>query len=204
MLALDPRPDAVLLGLLDQLLAMRAFELDRHADVLRLGGQIGQPEAQGVGPELLDHVDRIDAVALRFRHPFAVAVENLGMDEHVVERNLADVVQARDHHPGDPERDDVAAGDEHAGGIIIGQFGRLLRPAEGRMRPEGRTEPGVQHVLLADELVARHGRFVEIFFLAQISHWPYCSSRCQTTSSRPANAFCRSAALAVLQYQIGI
>ena len=74
---------------------MRALELDRHPHVLRLGRQIGQPEPQGVGPELLDHVDRIDPVALRFRHPLAVAVENLRMDEDLVERHFAHVVQAR-------------------------------------------------------------------------------------------------------------
>ena len=33
------------------------------------------------------------------------------------------------------------------------------------MRPEGRTEPGIEHVLLADELVSRHGRFVQVLLL---------------------------------------
>ena len=82
------------LRLLDQRLAVRTLELDRHADVLRFGGQIGQAEAQRIGAELLDHVDRIDAVALRLRHSLAVAVEDLRMDEHVVERHFAHVVQA--------------------------------------------------------------------------------------------------------------
>ena len=87
---------------------MRALELDRHPHVLRIGREIREAEPQRVGPELVDHVERIDAVALRLRHRLAVAVENLGRDVHLVERHLAHVVQAGEHHPRDPERDDVA------------------------------------------------------------------------------------------------
>ena len=59
---------------------MRALELDRQPHVLRLGREVREAEPQRVGPELLDHVERIDAVALRLRHRLAVAVENLGRD----------------------------------------------------------------------------------------------------------------------------
>ena len=110
MLALDARQHAVLFRLVDQLAAMRALELDRHPHVLRFGGQIGQSEPQGVGPELVHHVDRIDAVPLRFRHTLAVSVEDFRMDEDLVERDFADVVQAHQHHPRDPKANDVAAG----------------------------------------------------------------------------------------------
>ena len=118
---------------------MRAFELDRHAHVLRLGRQIGQAEPQGVGPELLDHVDRVDAVALRFRHPLAVAVEDFGMDEHVVERHLAHVVQPGQHHPRDPQRDDVAAGDQHVGRIVVFQLRASAPASRGWSAARGRN-----------------------------------------------------------------
>ena len=85
------------------------------------------------------------------RHPFAVAVENFRMDEDVVEGHFAHVVQPREHHPRHPKRDDVAAGNEYAGGIVVFQFRRLLRPAERGMRPEGGTEPGVENVFLLDK-----------------------------------------------------
>ena len=130
---------------------MRALELDRHPHVLRFGGEIGEPEAERIGPELLDDVERIDAVPLRFRHPLAVAVENFRMDEDLVERHFADVVQAGQHHPRHPKRDDVAAGDQHVGRIVVFQFLGLLRPAERGMRPKGGTEPSVENVrALAD------------------------------------------------------
>ena len=121
MLALDRRQRAVLLGLLDQLLAVRALELDRHPHVLRFGGQIGQPKAERIGPKLLDDVDRIDAVALRLRHALAIAVEDLRMDEDLVERHFADVVQAHQHHPRHPKRNNVAAGNQHIGRIVVFQ-----------------------------------------------------------------------------------
>ena len=68
------------------------------------------------------------------------------MDENVVEGDFADVVQAHQHHARDPKRDDVAAGNQHVGRIVVFQFLRLLRPAKRRMRPEGGTEPGVENV----------------------------------------------------------
>ena len=110
--------------------AMRALEFDRHPHVLRFGREVREAEAQGVGAELFDHVERVDAVALRLRHRFAVAVEDLGRDVDLVERHFAHVVQAREHHPGDPQRDDVARRDQRAGGIELREFGRLLGPAQ--------------------------------------------------------------------------
>ena len=59
------------------------------------------------------------------------------------------------HHPGDPEKDDVEAGDQHVAGVIARQLRRLLRPTERRERPQRRREPGVEHVLFAPQ---RHRR----------------------------------------------
>ena len=51
------------------------------------------------------------------------------------------------HHPRHPERDDVAAGDEHAGRIVVLAVpASSLRPAERAVRPEGGAEPGVEDV----------------------------------------------------------
>ena len=74
------------------------------------------------------------------------------MDEDVVEGHFAHVVQARQHHPRHPERDDVAAGDQHVGRIVVFQFLGLLRPAERGMRPEGGTEPGVENVVVSVDI----------------------------------------------------
>src|SRR3546814_3725027 len=42
--------------------------------------------------------------------------------------------------------DDVEAGDQDVAGIVAREFRRLLRPAQGRERPQRRREPGVEHV----------------------------------------------------------
>src|SRR5262249_794695 len=62
--AVDARLRAVLVRLLDQLLAVRAFELDRHADILRFGAHVREAESQRIDAELADDVERIDAVPL--------------------------------------------------------------------------------------------------------------------------------------------
>ena len=56
---------------------------------------------------------------------------------------------AHHDHPGDPEEDDVEAGDEDAGRVEPREPLGLARPSEGRERPEGRREPGVEHVRIA-------------------------------------------------------
>ena len=128
---------------------MRTFKLDGHPHVLHFRGQVGHGKTQRVRTELVDHVQGVDAVALRLGHRLAVAVQDLRMDEHLVERDVADVVQTRQNHAGDPERDNVAAGDQDAGRIVVLQFRRLLRPAERGMWPERGTEPSVQYILFA-------------------------------------------------------
>ena len=71
------------------------------------------------------------------------------MDVDVAERHFLHEVQAHHHHAGDPEEDDVEAGDENVGRVVALQLRRLVRPAEGRERPQRRGEPGVEHVLVA-------------------------------------------------------
>src|SRR5205807_3115284 len=46
----------------------------------------------------------------------------------------------------DPQKDDVARGDERVGRVERAQLRRLLRPAERRERPQGAREPRVEHV----------------------------------------------------------
>ena len=61
---------------------------------------------------------------------------------------FAGEMQAHHHHPGDPEEDDVEAGDQGVGGIEPAQVLRLFGPAQGRERPQGGGEPGVEDVLV--------------------------------------------------------
>ncbi len=69
------------------------------------------------------------------------------------ERTLAGEMQSHHHHPRHPEEQDVEAGDEHRSRVEVSQVGGLLRPAEGRERPQRRREPGVEHVAVLGEPV---------------------------------------------------
>ena len=51
----------------------------------------------------------------------------------------------------DPEEDDVEAGDQHRARQERPQLGRLLRPAQRRVAPQRRREPGVEHVVVLPE-----------------------------------------------------
>src|SRR5579883_1973639 len=73
------------------------------------------------------------------------------MDIDVAERHLAHEVEPHHHHPGDPEEDDVEAGDEHRSGVIALQLWRLVRPAHGREWPQRGGEPSVEHILIAPD-----------------------------------------------------
>ena len=89
----DAGQGAILFGLGDERVAMRALEFHRQPHVLRFGAEIRDPKPQRIGAELFDHVQRIDTVALRLRHRLAVAVENLRMDVHLGEGNFSHVVK---------------------------------------------------------------------------------------------------------------
>ncbi len=137
----------------------------RQPDVLVAGLHVAQHVAHGVGAVGLDDVHRVDAVALGLAHPLAIAVEDVGVDEDVGEGDVAQVVLARQDHPRHPERDDVAGGDQAGAGVVVveaavdvgadGAQGRLARldgrrggvgPAQGGVGPQGRGEPGVEHI----------------------------------------------------------
>ena len=64
----------------------------------------------------------------------ALLVAHQGVDVDVVERHLLHEVQAHHHHAGDPEEDDVEAGDQRAGRIEA-----LRAPASCPASPASRT-----------------------------------------------------------------
>jgi hypothetical protein len=61
---------------------------------------------------------------------------------------VLDQVHGQHDHPGNPEENDVEAGDQHVGGVeFLQEFG-LFRPAQGGEGPQARTEPGVENVVV--------------------------------------------------------
>ncbi len=71
------------------------------------------------------------------------------MDIDGVEGDLIDDRKLHHHHPGDPEEDDVEAGDEDVGREVFLQLLGLLGPAERADGPEAGGEPGVEDVGVA-------------------------------------------------------
>jgi hypothetical protein len=57
-------------------------------------------------------------------------------------------VHGHHDHPGDPEENDVEAGDQHIGWVEGFQIRGVLRPAEGGERPQRRREPGIEYIFV--------------------------------------------------------
>src|ERR1700683_1767228 len=60
-----------------------------------------------------------------------------------------------DHdHPRVPEKQNIVAADQQAGGVIRAQVFGVVGPAKGGKRPERGAEPGVEDVFVLSELRA--------------------------------------------------
>ena len=133
-------------------MAVAFHPLFAHLHVAPLGGEGGQGETEGVGAVLFDDVERIDDVALGLAHLLPLFVAHQGVHVDVGEGDLLHEVDAHHHHAGDPEKKDVEAGHQHRRGIVGLEQRRLVRPAHGGKRPQGRTEPGVEDVGLLHQV----------------------------------------------------
>ena len=131
-----------------------------EADVLALGRDRDDAEAQAVGAVLVDQVERVGRIAERLRHLAALRVADDAGEIDVPERNAPlerlagpDELQARHDHARDPEEDDVRAGDERRWSDRNSRsppasIAACVRPAQGGERPEPGRGPGVEDVLL--------------------------------------------------------
>ena len=75
-----------------------------------------------------------------------LGVAHQGVDVDLAEGDVAGGFQAHHDHAGDPEEQDVEAGDHQRGGVVGAQVLGLVGPAEGGEGPEAGAEPGVEHV----------------------------------------------------------
>ena len=60
-------------------------------------------------------------------------------------------VHGHHDHPGNPEEDDVKAGDQHVSGVEGFQPFSDFRPAQGAKGPQCRAEPGIQNIVVLAE-----------------------------------------------------
>ena len=123
-------------------------------DVLVVSAQREQVEAHGVGAVHADEVHGVNAVALGLGHAAAVLGKNRRVDDDVLKRYLVQEVQRAHDHAGDPQRDDVARGDERGRGVMALEQLGLLRPALRGEGPQLRAKPRVQHVLVLMHVMA--------------------------------------------------
>ena len=137
----------------DELLGL-LVDVRVELDILVVGAQREQVEAHGVGAVHANEVHGVNAVALRLGHAAAVLGKDRRVDDDVLKRNLVQEVQRAHDHAGDPQRDDVARGDERRRGVMALEQLRLLRPALRGKGPQLRAEPSVQHVLVLMHVMA--------------------------------------------------
>ena len=76
------------------------------------------------------------------------------MEEDRLERDFLHVLETGENHAGNPEENDVIAGDERIRGVEIFELLRLFRPAERGERPQGGAEPRVERVLILVQMCA--------------------------------------------------
>ena len=123
-------------------------------DVLVVGAQREQVVTHGVGAVHANEVHGVNAVALGLGHAAAVLGKDRRVDDDIFKRHLVQEVQRAHDHAGDPQRDNVACGDERRRGMMALEQLRLLRPALRGEGPQLRAEPGVQHVLVLMHVMA--------------------------------------------------
>ena len=117
-----------------------------EAHIVSGGVTRSQGEAESVRAVVGDDLQRIDAVAQRLGHLTALGVAHQTVDEDGIEGHLTRVLQGGEDHTGDPEGDDIVAGNQGVGGVEVSQILGLLGPAQSGEGPEGGGEPGVQSI----------------------------------------------------------
>ena len=115
----------------------------------------------------VDHIQRVDNVALRFGHLLAFVIADQAGHVDGFKRHLRlavfifDEVHGHHDHAGNPEEDDIEAGNHHAGWVELAQGIGIFRPAEGGEGPQRGGEPGIENVFV---LAQRHVG-AEVIFL---------------------------------------
>ena len=128
--------------------------LNVEAHVVARGVAGDEVEAQRVCAVGLDHFERINAVAEGLGHLASLAVAHKAVDKDGLERLLLHLLHTGEDHSRDPEEDDIIARDHDARGVPVVEIVGLFRPAHRGERPERRAEPGIEHVLIAGDVLA--------------------------------------------------
>ena len=74
------------------------------------------------------------------------------MDKYSMERRLFGMCISREYHTDYPEENNIVSGYQHVCRIEVIQFFCLIRPSQCRERPQCRTKPGIQRILILCEM----------------------------------------------------
>ena len=103
-----------------------------EADVLSCPGHFPhQSKAQGIGAVALNQQQRIDAIAGTFAHLAVLLIPHQAMDINILKGHFTRENAGHHRHPGHPEKDDVEARHQGAGGVPALKVSCIcIRPAQ--------------------------------------------------------------------------
>ena len=136
-------------------------------DILSLRRDAQESKADAIGAVFGDEVERVRRIAEALRHLAALLVADDAGKIDILEWNLPGVFEARHDHAGDPEKDDVGAGNQHAGREEFRQCGGFHR----FMRPQPRGEPGVEHIGVLHPALAGRLDLAFCIFRIDLPRW---------------------------------
>ena len=112
---------------------LTALHIETHIVTGRIAGD--HIHTQGIAAILINHFQRINAVTQGLRHLSTLIITNQAVNQNSVERSLSGMLTAGEDHSGNPEENNVIAGNQHIGGIEVIQILCLFRPTECLKRP---------------------------------------------------------------------
>ena len=122
------------------------IRIERH--IVSGSCSLDERQPERIGAVLVDDVQRVDGIADGLGHLPTGRIANQPVNNGVDERDVIHEAKPHLHHPGDPEIDDVEAGDEHRVRVEALQILGRVGPAKRGERPERRREPGIENILV--------------------------------------------------------
>ena len=121
-----------------------------------VAGRCGKHHAHAhtVCAKLVDEIEGVGGVAQRLRHFATQLVTNDTGEVDILERHLTGVLIASHNHARHPEENNIRAGYEVAGGVIVLELGivGMIDAVEQRNGPKPRREPGVECIFVLTQI----------------------------------------------------
>ena len=103
----------------------------RETHIVSWAVTVCKSKAKCVCTVLVDDFQRVDAVAQRLRHLSALCITNKSMNKNCIKRSFSCLLNAREHHTHNPERNNIIACYKCACRIVMLEILSFFRPAKG-------------------------------------------------------------------------